>query len=266
VTTPHPKVALYDHVYDPLAAAWFSALLAAPELKLLLDHVPEHDLVVSLEAFNDLCHVVMEDCVNQRAADADDFMATIGMFHAHVLWAEHRAPDPDAGPAALAQSICEKMKRNLSMGVIEALVCLESAYRFGRDRLGLRGTALLQVLLRSRQLYMSLSALHDEQEKIRLMFLTGITGYLAYPEHDYAAVIDGALTIAPDKFVVVGSGDDLRLRFVAYPVAAVLLDSPALRCPAHRLRSDAEPDEALNDVLWRLLIDIYERVGRFDEA
>jgi hypothetical protein len=264
VITSHPKVSLYEHVYDPLVTAWFAALGASPELKLLLDCVPERDLVTNLRAFNDLCYALMEDCVSRQADNGGELITTVNELHDHVLWADHQVPDPDAGPDALMLSICEKMKRNLSMGVIEALICLESACRFGRSHLKLDGSALTRVLLRSRQLYTSLSALHDEQEKIRLMFLTGINGYLSYPEHNYAAVAEGHLTIEADKFIVVGSGDDLRLRFVTSPVSAAILDSPALRCPAHRLRSDVEPDKTINDILWRLLIDIYQRIGRFD--
>jgi len=31
----------------------------------------------------------------------------------------------------------KKMKRNISLGVVEALICLQSAYEFGRREMGL---------------------------------------------------------------------------------------------------------------------------------
>jgi hypothetical protein len=155
------------------------------------------------------------------------------------------------------------MKRNISLGVIEALICLESAYHFGRDKLGLTGDALAETLRRSRQLYGSLALLHDEQEMARLTFLTGRAGYLMYPEVDFPDVIGGDIRIPFDKFAETGPVEARRLRFVTPPVHDAVLDSPTKRCPAHRFRSDRQPELTLNDVLWDLLIDIYRRSGRF---
>jgi len=258
----HPKDVLYDGAYDPLTSAWFEALAKSPERQRLLDEIPSHDLIAVLERFNRLFHQLVDDCLagmNGR----DELVEIVSRHREHVLWAGHMAPGTDADVKEVATSLGRKMKRNISLGVIEALICLESAYVFCRDKLGLRGSAMAETLRRSRQLYKSLAVLHDEQEKSRLMFLTGISGYLAFPEHDWAAVITGRIQVTPDKFLVSGPDDALRLRFVTPPVQDIVLDSPVRRCPAHRLPSAEDPGMSLNDVLWDLLIDIYRRAGRF---
>jgi hypothetical protein len=181
-----------------------------------------------------------------------------------VWWMGYMTPGPEAGPEELRASLGGKLKRNISLGVVEALICLESAYHYCRQApLHLTGEALAATLRRSRQLYASLALLHDEQERERLTFLTGIEGYLTYPTVDYHHVIGGQVRVPPDKFLVAGTAEEPRVRFVIPPLHSAVLDSPTKRCPAHRLRSAQHPEMALNDVLWDLLIEIYRQSGRF---
>jgi hypothetical protein len=260
---PDPKAALYAHVYDPVTRAWSDALGRSPEVARLLDGVTADNLLDSLDAFNDLFRRLVDDSLAGLPARAA-LIDSVGTYREHVLWADHLAPAADAGAEALGASIAGKLRRNVSLAVVEALICLESAYQFCRDKLGLTGEPIADTLRRSRQLYRSLAVLHDEQEKVRLMFLTEIDGHLRYPDHDYADVLSGRLRIGADKFVVAGPRDEPRLRFLASRVSDVALDSPVYRCPAHRLPAGGATEAAsVNDALWDLLIEVYRRAGRF---
>lgn len=261
--TSHPKHILYDRAYDPLSQAWFAALADAPEAAALLRDAPAHDLVTNLLRFNALFHALVDAAFDRMPDGGSDVVATASRYRDHILWVNHMAPPDGADATGIRIALGHKLKRNVSLGVIEALICLESAYTFGSAVLGLHGEELARVLQRSRQLYGSLALLHDDQEKVRLTHLTGISGYLMYPDVDFPDVIGRRVTIAADKFVVAGSADQLKIKFVSVPVRAVVLDSPIKRCPAHRFASPDHDGLTLNDVLWDLLIEIYRRSGRF---
>ncbi len=260
--TSHPKDVLYDGAYDPLTRAWFDALAISPERGQLLAEASAYGLLDTLIRFNELCYELVDVSLAGLYEQRDEIVAIVSRHRAHVMWQGHMAPGLDAGADEISVSLSEKMKRNISLGVIEALICLESAYHFCRDTLKLHGDSLSGALMRSRQLYASLAVLHDEQERVRLLALTGIDS-LVYPAVDYQDVIDGTVRIPADKFVVAGTADAPRVKFVTTPVHDVALDSPVRRCPAHRFRSSENADLTLNDVLWNLLIDIYQRAGRF---
>ena len=264
VVPAHPKHILYDEAYDPVTIAWFEALAASPEVDRLLDAAPHQDLVVTLQAFNALFHRLVDTAFVSLRERAEDVVAIADKHRADVLWAGHMTPLPDDGPAAIRTAFGHKLKRNVSLGVIEALICLESAYTYARFDLGLTGETLAATLQRSRQLYASLALLHDEQEKVRLNFLTGTTGHLTYPQVDYPDVIGHAIHIPADKFVVSGPPEARRIKFVSAPVQHITLDSPIKRCPAHRIRGEYNDEMTpLNDILWNLLLTIYRRAGRF---
>jgi hypothetical protein len=258
----HPKDLLYERAYDPLTRIWFECLASSEARIALLAEIPDHDLVTNLLRFNSLFHDLVDESMNV-VHDRQDILSVVSRYRDHVLWEGHMAPGAAADLAGIKVSLSEKMKRNVSLGVIEALICLESALVFARDELGLCGDELVDTLRRSRQLYGSLAVLHDEQEMVRLNFLAGIDGYLTYPGVDYQHILDGTIRISADKFIVADPDHEPRLRFVATTVQQVTLSSPTRRCPAHRLRSSQNPDMTLNDVLWDLLIDIYRQAGCF---
>jgi len=260
----HPKDVLYNGVYDPLTIAWFAALAESTEPADLLAEAPRHDLVTNLLRFNDLFHRLVDISLNgMHQKEVDDIVAIVKKYRNNVQWMGHNEPGLDTDDDGIRASLSDKLKRNISLGVIEALICLESAYIYCDKELGLTGELLAETLRRSRQLYASLALLHDDQERERLTELTGVSGYLEYPKINYHNVINGDITIAVDKFLATGSGNWLRLRFVSAPIPAIPLDSPTKRCPAHRFRSSEQPELMLNDVLWDLLIEIYRGSGRF---
>jgi len=191
-------------------------------------------------------------------------VAIVGRYRDHVLWAGHHVPRPDADAAAIRAALAGKMKRNVSLGVIEALICLESAVEFCRVHRRMDGSATARAVAGSRQLYTCLAVLHDEHDRQRLTFLTGIDGYLSYPEVDYPDVLGGAIRVPSDKFVVVGPPAAPTVRFAVPPIRGVATDSPVGRCPAHRLRRPGDPHTSLNDVLWDLLVEVYRQAGRLD--
>lgn len=288
----HPKDVLYDQVYDPLTRIWFRELEDSLERKELLAEAPKHDLLENLLRLDEVFRVCVDRSLDSLGAKADDILGTmdthrivekVGDHRQHVMWANEEVPEEGAGPEQIRASLSHKLKRNISLGALEAVICLESALEYGRDKLGLTGDVLADTLRRSRQLYGSLAYLHDEQEWARLKFLTNKSGYLRYTDgavkvqgqgdgHGAAPVsykqviVDREYQIPFDKFVVIGSPEALRLRFVSAPAQPdpASLDSPIKRCPAQRLRRAEGATEVLNDVLWDLLIDIYRLSHRFD--
>ncbi|WP_433056217.1 hypothetical protein [Dactylosporangium sp. CS-033363] len=253
---------LYSNVYIPLTEAWFAALAASPAKDELLRRASERDLLESLERLNALCRQLVVETI-------DDAMVAAAYGQRDAIhwmdgdWAEPPGPDPTLEQIRVA--LGNKLRRNISLGVLEAVLCLESACRYGRDELELSGEPLRRTLLGSRQLYASLAVLHDQQERERLSFLTGLTGYLEYPANDYPHVILGKLAIQSDKFIRTDTPDGPRIRFVTSKLSRIdeAVQGPTMRCPAHR-PSGGETGETYNDILWNLLIDIYQRSGRFD--
>jgi len=142
---------------------------------------------------------------------------------------------------------------------------MEAATTYGADKLGLRDQRLARVLKQSPQLCSSLALLHDTQEQQRLQALTSEVGYLKYPDVSFAdVIIHGRYRIPAKMLVVIGSGDNLRLKFASTRVDVGPFDSPTRRCPAYR-SSPTDRYLVLNDTLWRLVVDIYHLSGRFDQ-
>lgn len=262
----HAKHILYDEVYDPLTRAWFTALAGAePRIDQLLGEITT-DLIGGFQRFDELWHALVDECLVDLP-DRDRILSIVRVHRDSVQWCGYMVPDEHATPEELLGSLAAKLKRNISLAVVESLICLESAYRYGQE-LGVYGWELESLLRRSRHLYQSLAALHDEQEAERLTYLTGREGHLAYPDVDYEHVLRGKITINLDRFVrppkVDAATDQGRLRFQTPPVTpSQKFDSPTKRCPAHRL-AHQDTGESYNDALWDLLIRIYQAAGRFD--
>ncbi len=260
-----PKTELYREVYDPITRDWFVALgRAQSRLDDILAEAGKDGVLTTLERMNVLFHeLVIEVLPDRRDPAQDRILDVVRRLSKSVLWVEHSPPRINAKTDNVLNALRHKIQRNVSLGTVEALICLESARQYGRVKLELRGEALAALLERSRQLYTSLAVLHDEQEKERLHFLAGVQGHLAYPDTDYHHVTSGLVRIGFDKFVEVDSPAGLRLRWVSEPVPPSTPDSPVLRCPAQRLREGGS-GRPLNDTLWDLLIDVYRRAGELD--
>jgi hypothetical protein len=258
----HPKDRLYARVYDPLTQEWFHALRRSKRVGAIVADAANVGLLATMNELDQLFSDLVDEVLDHPEVDTRDIIATTSANQQHVLWVGHAAPLPGANHSAVGESLRKKMTRNISLGVVEALICLQSAYRFGWEELELRGADLENMLRRSRQLYASLAVLHDDQEQVRLQELAGITGFLKYPETDYEAALEGRVSIAVGHFVRSGSPQEPRLRFRSSPVPPPASQSPIKRCPAQRLRAaDGRP---LNDELWDLLIDVYRSAGQFD--
>jgi hypothetical protein len=183
---------------------------------------------------------------------------------ADVLWVGGEGPGPDPGDAEVRACLAAKLRRNISLGVLEAVLCVDSAGHCARDRLGLAGDELRGALRRSRGLCAGLAALHDDQECQRLTYLTGRPGPLEYPAVDYPDVLAGRVRIAAGRFVAVRHPHGPRLRFVSRPAGP--LDpaaGPAMRCPAQQ-RRPAGSGATVNDALWDLIVELFGRAGHLD--
>jgi len=252
---------LYDEVYDPFTAAWIVELDGCERLTELLAEAGRFDVLRNLNELNAMFHVLVDRCLDGLGDRTTDMMAVVRKHRKHVLWEGQFTPRVFATDQEIRAAISNKIKRNISMGAVEAVICLEGAVAFGTDKLGLSGQALMQVMKRSLQLCASLAFLHDEQERHRLRFLTGEHGYLKYPDVTFVDVISGGrYHISAEKYEAVGADDALQLRFVGNRPHPGPFDSPTRRCPAQRLRGR---DGVLNETLWRVLVDIYHLSGRF---
>jgi hypothetical protein len=254
----HPKRLLYEEVYLPFVAGWFALFEGSRNKQDLIRRAGERGLLGSLQRLNDLGRGAVDGLLD------DGLLATAYEWHEAILWVGDEGPGPDPTLGRFRVSLANKLRRNLSLGVLEAVLCLQSACEFARADRGLRGDDLARTLLGSRQLYSSLAALHDQQECARLTFLTGRDGCLAYPDTDFADVVAGRLRIAFDKFAWIETAEGPRLRFVPHRVDRVDEESggPTMRCPAQRV-SGIAPDLTYNDVLWNVLIEIYRHSGQF---
>lgn len=247
------KQDLYQGVYRPFTIGWFAALHASPKKAQLLAEAGPGGLAATLSAFNELFHALVEDCITS------DMVIETQRLHDHVLWVgdDKRA----AADGSVELSLVAKLQRNVSLGVLEALLCLESARVFAAGTLGLHGRELAETLRRSKQLYTSLAVLHDDQERDRIMQLTGRTSPIEYPVLTFDDIIAGRVRIPADRFVVSETSEKPRLRFVNPPVSPVPVSTPTMRCPAHR--DSPHGAGTFNDSLWDLLIEIYSRAGKF---
>jgi hypothetical protein len=256
----HPKRLLYEEVYRPFVAGWFALFAGSRDQEDLVRRAGERGLLGSLQRLNELGRGAVDGLLD------DGLVANAYTWREAILWVGDEGPGPDPTLGRFRVSLANKLRRNLSLGVLEAVLCLQSACGFARADRGLRGDDLARTLLGSRQLYSSLAALHDRQECARLTFLTGLDGCLEYPATDFADIVAGRLRIASDKFAWVETAEVPRLRFVPHRAGRVDEESsgPTMRCPAQRV-SGIVPDLTYNDVLWNLLIEIYRHSGQFHE-
>jgi hypothetical protein len=257
---------LYSEVYAPITVAWFGELGRCNRRHTLLAEAPRYSLVRNLNELDKLIHELVDKSLVTLHGKLDDMLAVVREHRDWVLWEGQMVPASYTDDEQVKNALSHKLKRNISMGAVEIVICLEGAAAYGKERLGLKGEQLVAVLKRSGQLGGSLALLHDEQEQQRLQTLTGEPGYLKYPEVDFADVIVGRRYHIPlDMFVAVGSGAKLKLRFAANRVdqGPFKDETPIERCPAyHHSRHDRT--EPLSEDLWHLIVDIYHGSGRLD--
>jgi hypothetical protein len=262
VGSTHPKDALYDEVYVPLTIAWSLEFDQCQQRHDLIAQAPRHALLSTLHDLNLLFHELVDACLD-RLRGHEHMLAVVREHRQHVLWEGQMIPSPDADAEEIRAALAYKLKRNISMGAVEIVICLEAATAYCTESLRLSGGEVARVVLRSSQLPGSLALLHDAQEQHRLQVLTGEDGYLKYPDITFADVIIGGRYRIPASMIVAsGSGDDLRLRFANNRALPGPFDSPTRRCPAH-LVSFVRNGPVLNETLWRLLVEIYRLSGRF---
>jgi hypothetical protein len=257
--TQHPKELLYAEVYDPLVMVWFDQLRSAMAVELLLCEAPTRDVVDNLERLDALFHELVDSDAVRAAATSERISQTVTTHRDHMLWEDQMAPGPDAGPAEVMASFRHKLKRNISLAALEAVICLHSALRYARQELHLGGDELEATLRRSTVLAASLAALHDEREKVRMQYLTGSTEEIMYPAVGFADVVAGRFAIGADMFTTVGLKGQLKIRFRRSPQDKLTLPSPTMMCPAQRL--DDARGEPLNNYFWGLLVDVYKFSG-----
>jgi hypothetical protein len=265
-TEDHPKDQLYRLVYDPITLAWFDAFARSKAVPEVIASARPGELLSSLEQLNTVCHDLVDEAMRDLGDAVAPMARLIGQHRAWVHWVGYMVPANDATVADLVDSLSHKIKRNISLGIVEFLICLESAYVFARDDLRLDEPTILRTLSRSRRLYSVLAAAHDEQERTRFEFLAGIDGYLTYPQVDFPDVLGGKIRIPADRFVASRQGERWSLHYVDIPEPTEPLNGPVKMCPAQRFRNPVQNSRTLNDMIWGVLLDLYEACGRFTPA
>ncbi|WP_422773706.1 hypothetical protein ACN28C_12895 [Plantactinospora sp. WMMC1484] len=260
VSDRHPKVALYLEAYTPLVEEWFSVLRDSEALTELRRTAPGRDLVDNLQRLDQLFRGLVDDLFAHPSPVLEHALAVVAEHRTAVVWEDQLVPRPGAGADELAASLRHKFKRNISLALLEALICLESALTYGRECLGLSGEALEQTLRGSTSMLASLSVLHDQQETARMRQLTGDATEIQHPRFTVADIVRGAFRIGFDKFRAVGPAGQQRIRFGSVAPHGVELSSPTMKCPAHRLTN--EEGQPVNNDFWALLVDVYRMSGR----
>jgi hypothetical protein len=253
------KQILYTEVYSPFTRSWFAALHRSKEKQALILDAHDRGLTATVERFNELFHELADVALHE--AGTATLLEVVKRHKEHVLWVGDEDPGDSPGDRAIHDSMVAKLYRNISLGVLEALLCLESAYVFLSEVRGMRGQELSAALRRSKALYGSLAVLHDADERERVMWLTGRNEAVEFPQVSFDDIFTGRVRISADKFMISDSANPPRLRFVKVATGEITHSTPTMRCPAHR----AAPDGGTyNDSMWHLLIDIYQHAGRFD--
>ncbi|MDW5327367.1 hypothetical protein [Plantactinospora sp. KLBMP9567] len=256
----HPKVALYLEAYTPLVEEWFQALRDSDALTELRHTAPGRDLVDNLQRLDQLFRDLVDGMFAHPTPVLERAVAVVAVHREAVVWEDQLVPRPGAGAEELAASLRHKFKRNISLALLEALICLESALTYAREAQGLSGAELADTLRGSTSMLASLSVLHDQQEMARMRQLTGDPTEIQHPKFTVADIVRGAFRIGLDKFRAVGPEGQRRIRFGSVPPHGVELASPTMKCPAHRLTNDE--GQPLNNEFWALLVDIYRMSGR----
>lgn len=256
----HPKAALYLEAYAPLVAEWFDMLRDSFALAELRRTAPSRDLVENLQRLDLVFREVVDGMFDRPTAVLERAIKVVIEHRDEVVWEGQLVPRPGADATEMATSMRHKFKRNISLALLEALICLESALAYGRDAMGLSGEALERTLLVSTALLASLSVLHDEQETVRMRQLTGDPREIKHPRFTVDDIVAGAFRIGSEKFRAVGAEGQQRIRFGSVPPESVALSSPTMKCPAHRLTNVG--GEPLNNEFWALLLEIYRLSGR----
>ncbi|AVT33252.1 hypothetical protein C6361_31680 [Plantactinospora sp. BC1] len=251
---------MYLEAYTPLVEEWFSALRVSSGLRELRQDGPGRDLVENLQRLDQLFRDLVDGMFAHPTPVLERAVAVVAAHREAVVWEDQLVPSPGAGAEELAASLRHKFKRNISLALLEALICLESALSYGRDTLGLSGETLERTLRGSTSMLASLSVLHDQQEMARMRQLTGDPTEIQHPRFTVADIVRGAFRIGPDKFRAVGPEGQQRIRFGSVPPHGVEVTSPTMKCPAHRLTN--EEGQPLNNELWALLVDVYRMSGR----
>jgi hypothetical protein len=254
------KLALYADVYDPFTVNGFIALGRSNDKADILAKAHDRGLDATIQSFNDLFRRVATDSLAEVGPAL--MVARVQELHQYVFWSGDEDPGDAPNPVAVHGSLVAKLQRNISLGLLETILCLESGYHFAHDVLGLTGADLAATLKRSRQLYGSLAVLHDNDERERVAWLTGRSEPIEYPEVGFSDVISGEVRIPFDKFLTGGTPGPPQLRFVRAPFKTIKQSSPTMRCPAHR---NGPGDRTWTDSMWHTLIEIYDRVGRFQD-
>ncbi|WP_203862575.1 hypothetical protein [Plantactinospora mayteni] len=251
---------MYLEAYTPLVEEWFSALRDSDALTELRRTAPGRDLVDNLQSLDQLFRDLVDDMFADPTPVLERAVTVVGAHQDAVVWEDQLVPRPGAGAEELAASLRHKFKRNISLAMLEALICLESALTYGRETLGLAGAELERTLRASTSMLASLSVLHDQQETARMRQLTGDPTEIQHPRFTVADIVRGAFRIGPDKFRAVGPEGQRKIRFGSVPPHGVEVPSPTMKCPAHRLTND--DGQPLNNEFWALLLDVYQMSGR----
>lgn len=244
----------------PLVEDWFQALRDSLALTELQDAAPGRDLVDNLQRLDLFFRDLVDGLFDRPGGLLERAITVVAEHRDAIVWEDQMVPGPDADATELTVSLRHKFKRNISLAMLEALICLESALTYGRDIVGLSGPTLETTLRHSTALLASLSVLHDEQEMVRMRHLTGDPTEIQHPRFTVADIVGGAFRIAPDRFRIVDSAGQRKIRFASVPPSGLVPSTPTMKCPAHRLTN--ESGQPLNDEFWDLLVDIYRLSGR----
>jgi hypothetical protein len=290
----HPKRELYKGAYDETTDNWFSVLFTPENLERLEKETQGMNTLEMLEHYNAFFHVVVDE-IFDRAEYQEQITRAVGTVSLHkkyVAWQGHKVPDAEASSDEVEESFRYKMKRNISLALLEALALLESGIlRIIQDPSVSGEIDLAASMQHSHELIMRFGRIHGDHALVRLQKFTN-AAEITYPEIRIAEILEGRNIIAAHhmKLIPHETPGIVSVDFVYTPQRwhketladtdyAGITASPTAVCPAERLNPSPETRDALqpyiqnheeadgswNRYFWELLIDIYARSKRFEE-
>ncbi|MET0779866.1 MAG: hypothetical protein ABWY71_03455 [Candidatus Saccharimonadales bacterium] len=239
---------LYTNVYDPFGVQFIEetaglegyletrvlAELNRDEPEALINTDPAYDQVL-VDRYAAIMGDTSDVAASKTLAKGSVVDLLTDLYPYIMLSKNERIDNPTR--EQVCTSVTAKLRRNVSLGVIESLACIRGVYlaaqEFAKTPEG-RGEDPMRLTRRASAIAIWLGRLADEQSTYQLYgALMGISDDMFYHTLPASAVLTGELDIPPGKFVPAGPPGNQWLTLRNFAPRDPTLPPP-LECPMNR--------------------------------